>query len=384
MNGFDYQDPYAAQIQAGIRQQLGQNAARRDPFSPEALGVGQAPMQAPRQGLGQRMTGLLGQIGGGIRNYLADDENRARLAMGFNTMRLTPDQGLASALQSRIETAQAMKLLDVQANRTADALEQMGFPAEADAVRNNPTMAKEILQEVMKKRLGTGGVAIKTSEVMTDPQSGQQYVVKTDPNTGEVTRVNVEGALGQTPQQKAELERQNAIILADREQAQNVGFAAFQRAEQLGESIGRLYSAYNAIDEGAGSGYFRSMLPALDAATAQLRTTASQLGIDVINSATFGALSESELRLALSTELDLSLPESELRKQVEARIRAKDMLRSELLKAARTLTSGNTTYSDFIRQYEVVPMAPPPGVPIGLWGQMTNQEKQEFIRAGGQ
>ena len=90
------------------------------------------------------MTGLLGQIGTGVRNYLSDEENRARLAMGFNTMRLTPDQGLASALQSRIENAQAMRLLDQQANRTAEALEQMGFPAEANAVRNNPTLAKEI------------------------------------------------------------------------------------------------------------------------------------------------------------------------------------------------------------------------------------------------
>jgi len=143
MNGFDMQDPYAAQIQAGVQQQLAQNAARRDPFSPEALGVGQAPMQAPaRQGFGQRMTGLLGQIGTGVRNYLSDEENRARLAMAFNTMRLTPDQGLATALQSRIENAQATRLLGQQANRTAQWLRQAGGQLGAkyaDYLEQNPT-----------------------------------------------------------------------------------------------------------------------------------------------------------------------------------------------------------------------------------------------------
>jgi hypothetical protein len=153
MNGFDYQDPYAAQIQAGIRQQLGQNAARRDPFSPEALNVGQqAPMQPQRQGLGQRMTGLLGQIGGGIRGYLSDDENRARLAMALNTMRLTPDQGLASAMQSRIETSQAMKLLDQQANRTVSMLRAEGNKVAENAasmIEQNPAMAADIVKQYL-------------------------------------------------------------------------------------------------------------------------------------------------------------------------------------------------------------------------------------------
>jgi hypothetical protein len=197
-----------------------------------------------------------------------------------------------------------------------------------------------------------------------------------------VYRKDIEGATALTPQQELELERENAIMLADREQAQNIGFDAFKRADQLGESIGSLYTAYNAIDEGAESGVFRSMLPAFDSATAQLRTVASQLGIDVINSATFGALSEKELQLALATELDLSLPPAELRKQIEERIRAKDKLRVELINAARELTSGNMTYSQFIKQYQTVPLAPPPGVPLQIWGAMSNQEKQEFMQAG--
>ena len=217
---------------------------------------------------------------------------------------------------------------------------------------------------------------------MADPNTGVQYVVATDPNTGEVTRRNIEGAVALTPAEEQQMEIDKEIRLADREQAQQIGFSAFQRADQLGESIGSLYTAYNAIDKGAESGMFRSMLPAFDASTAQLRTVASQLGIDVINSATFGALSEKELQLALATELDTSLPPAELRKQIEDRIRAKDKLRVELIKAARELTSGNMTYSQFIKQYQALPMAPPPGVPLQVWGAMTNEQKQEFMQAG--
>jgi len=217
---------------------------------------------------------------------------------------------------------------------------------------------------------------------MTDPSSGQQYVVKTNPNTGEVTRVNVEGATGQTPQQRLDLEQRGQIAMADRKQAQDVGFAAFQSADRLGQSIQKLYSAYDASTAGGRSGIVNQMLPALDSATAELRSMANQLGIDVINSATFGALSAAELQLALSTELDLSLPPEQLRNQIESRIRAKDKMRAELLKAARTLTSGNVTYSQFIQQYDTMPLAPPPGVPLNVWGAMTNQEKRDFIQAG--
>jgi len=85
---------------------------------------------------------FLNRLGAGAMDYLGDPTNRARLAMAFNTMRLNPDPNIAKMAQSRIETAQAMKLLNQQGNRTADALERAGQTELADLVRANPDLAK--------------------------------------------------------------------------------------------------------------------------------------------------------------------------------------------------------------------------------------------------
>lgn len=339
-----------------------------------------APPQPP-QTLGSRAMGILGAIGGGIKSRVQDPNFRDKLVIGLGGMTLNPNQVLMQQAAANIEQRRAMDLVSAEANKTIAYLRSKGREDLAKMVESQPSTARAVLEEYLKAEIRPGA-GLKTSAPAVDPTTGQRYVIATDPNTGEVTRVNVEGAIGLTPAQELEMERENAIMLADREQAQNIGFDAFKRADQLGESIGSLYTAYNAIDEGAESGVFRSMLPAFDSATAQLRTVASQLGIDVINSATFGALSEKELQLALATELDLSLPPAELRKQIEERIRAKDKLRVELINAARELTSGNMTYSQFIKQYQTVPLAPPPGVPLQVWGAMSNQDKQAFMQAG--
>ena len=339
-----------------------------------------APPQPP-QTLGSRAMGILGAIGGGIKSRVQDPNFADRLVIGLGGMTMNPNQILMQQAAANIEQRRNTDLLSAEANKTIQYLRSRGRDDLAKMVESQPSTARAVLEEYLKAEIRPGA-GTKTSAPEVDPVTGQRYVVATDPNTGRVYRENVEGAVALTPAEEQQMEIDREIRLADREQAQQIGFSAFQRADQLGESIGSLYTAYNAIDEGAESGLFRSMLPAFDASTAQLRTVASQLGIDVINSATFGALSEKELQLALATELDLSLPPAELRKQVEARIRAKDKLRVELIKAARELTSGNMTYSQFIKQYQALPMAPPPGVPLQLWGAMTNEQKQEFMQAG--
>lgn len=357
--------------QAGNLARLNQMANQPEPPQPPQ----------PPQTLGSRAMGILGAIGGGIKRSVQDPNFADRLVIGLGGMTMNPNQVLMQQAAANIEQRRKTDLLSAEANKTIQYLRSRNRDDLARMVESQPSTARAVLEEYLKAEIRPGS-GIKTSAVMADPNTGVQYVVATDPNTGEVTRRNIEGAVALTPAEEQQMEIDKEIRLADREQAQQIGFSAFQRADQLGESIGSLYTAYNAIDKGAESGMFRSMLPAFDASTAQLRTVASQLGIDVINSATFGALSEKELQLALATELDTSLPPAELRKQIEDRIRAKDKLRVELIKAARELTSGNMTYSQFIKQYQALPMAPPPGVPLQVWGAMTNEQKQEFMQAG--
>jgi hypothetical protein len=345
-------------------------------------------------GFGDRMERILGGLGTGIQNFLDDDEKRARLAIALNSMRLNPDPSLARAMQSQLETAQATRLLSAQGNRTAMALEaeagriegtDSGRAAQlrsaAEFIRSNP-QNPEAAKAGMELLFDTGATqfAPTVSGIQTDPKTGQQYVSYADRNTGQVTRVNIEGATALTPQQEAELETNRAIRLQDIETAQQRGFAMMDRAESLYGSLNTYYKALDALDQGADSGTIRQYLPAFDEATSSLRQAANSLGIDVINSATFGALSATELRLALSTELDLSLKPAELRKQIEKQIRAKDKLRNELVKSANRLTSG-IGYSDYIKEYKFIPMAPPEGIDMLMWSRATPEQKREMIEA---
>ena len=383
-------DEEGARLQAGL-QAMGafDMAGRGTAAQAEAHGI-------PNQKVAAQEVGILSRLGRGALDYLSDPINRKQLAIGLNSMRLNPDANLARSLQSQIETEQGMRLLRSQGNKTADALQDRAdkimksdpqkaaqLLTAADFIRNNPTNTEGISAAAKLLFDSSSGFAPTVSGVQTDPVTGEQYVVITDRDTMQPKRMTVGGASQLTPAQEAELETQNAIRLQDIKFAQETGQAAMGRAEQLNESIEKYYLALDALDQGAKSGLFQSRIAAFDAATAQLRSVANQLGIDVVNSATFGALSESELRLALSTSLDLNLPEPELRKQLEAQIRAKDKLRAELIKMAQDLTSG-VGYSDYIKKYQFVPLAPPEGVPIGLWRAATPAEKRELTAAAQQ
>lgn len=361
--------------------------------SPQPPAPAPAPAPAP-MGFGDRMMGILGGLGTGIQNYLEDDEKRARLAIALNSMRLNPDPNLARAMQSQMETAQATRLLSAQGNRTATALEAEAARIEstdssrasqlrsaAEFIRSNPQNS-EAAKAGMELLFDTSATqfAPTVSGIQRDPVTGQQYVSITDRNTNEVRRVDIEGAVALTPQQEAELETNRDIRLLDIKTAQERGFAMMDRAESLYGSLNTYYKALEALDQNADSGVIRQFLPAFDEATSSLRQAANSLGIDVINSATFGALSATELRLALSTELDLSLPPQELRKQIEKQIRAKDKLRNELLKSANKLTSG-IGYSDYIKEYKFIPMVPPEGIDMLMWSRASATQKQEMLEA---
>ena len=340
----------------------------------------QMPQQAPQQ------PGLLSRLGGGISDYLSDPANRARLAMGFNTMRLNPDPNIASMAQSRIESSEAKKLESKQVNKTVELLRKMGREDLASAVESNPSLAVDALKQVYG--LGPAGASAKSYAPQLDPATGQYYVTTFDPETGKASRVDVSGAVGETPETVAQREQRLALEENDFMKAQEVGQATFAQAGNIDGMINRLSQAYSALEQGGKSGVFQRYLPAFDEATASLKQAANQLGIDIINSATFGALSEKELGLALETGLPMSLGEEELKSYIRNKVAAQVKLRDELVKKARALAGGQMKYSDFINQYspkggtEVLfgsgSISKPSNVTQEVWDNMTPEEKSAF------
>lgn len=329
-------------FQAG-RQQAAQ------PLQSVSGGSGTAKPEAP---------GLLSRLGRAGLDRLQDPESRARIAMALNSMRLQPDQGLARSLQGRAEgiqerrqQAQERRKQEQQANRTVEYLKSKGRPDLAQAVEANPSLAAEALKATM----GVTGdqFATKGFAPQIDPVTGQMFGVQYDPNTGEYSRVNVPGAVGETPSEVTQRESSAKLELQDYQAAQEAGTRAFTQAQAANRTIGTMYSAISAIESGGRSGVLDQFLPAFDAATATLRNAATTMGIDIINSATFGALSEAELALALSSGIPLGLDGPELQEFLYKKIEAQTLLRNELLRTAQTLSGGQMKYSDFINQYKV-------------------------------
>lgn len=366
----------------------------RDNFGrPVMADPSQRPADYARpMGFGERITGILGGIGRGVNDYLADDEKRARLIMALNTMRMEPDAQLAQAMGRQLEQAQLLKLNRQQGNQTAMALRaEAGRIQDTDPTRaqrlisaasyleNNPQADPKAALELL---FDTSNFAPTVSGVQTDPDSGQQYVIQTDRNTNKSTRVNIEGATQLTPAQEAELERQNEARLADIKFAQQVGQQAGTQATAIDQQIQKYAQLVYLLEEqGAKTGIIDRLLPPANEATAQLRATANALGIDIINSATFGALSAPELELALSTAFPQNLQEKDAIAFAKRKIDAQQKLRDELMKVSRTLSAGAVPYSQFVQQYEFMPTFAPTGIDPEMWRRATITEKQQMMDA---
>lgn len=198
------------------------------------------------------------------------------------------------------------------------------------------------------------------SSILGQDSEGNKYTItqKRNPDTGDVEAVYapltagapespvgqvdiINPTTGQTARQRVETEQEVAVNEA--RISRNVARAdkALTEMENIYQNTIPLYDeALKYLDEGAETGRLESFFPSFKAATRNLERVQNQLGLDVISSVTFGALSEGELRLALSTGLDLSLQEDALRADIIRRRDAK-------LKLANYLEDAATYFSNF-------------------------------------
>lgn len=316
--------------------QAGQDVMSQPQMSP-LIPAGQQPQRAPEA---PKPPGFLSRLG----TSLKDPTTLAGLSAAFNSMTLNPNQ----ALQQRASDMMAVRSATKQANKTVEYLRAQGRDDLADLVESNPTMAAEVLKGLATSK--AGGFMRKTvGGVQVDQDSGQMFTVEQDPNTGTITRTDIPGAFGPTEAEK------NAALL-DQTRAQ------FDTAEGLkkGEEI---FNQFNLIDrqiqdfrrigdlvgEGAKTGFLEKFIPSTDAATTELRQIANKMGIDIINSATFGALSATELRLALSTGFDQNLKGDDLVKYIQNKIAAQTKLRNALMPEVQMLLGGSglKAYADY-------------------------------------
>jgi len=359
----------------------------------------------------EEQMGLLARLGKGIQNLRSDPERMARLQMGFNTMRLNPDPNIAASAANTIKMAQQKRQSGVDANSTIAYLNTMPNNPLAQqalkAIQANPAMAKDIFSSflsnqfkprAMSKNIGSIQVAQNDMTVGdTQLKAGDQYTITYDPNANGGYSVTNLGTSALTQEQEATLASKTELDLADRQRSNALAEKTFKQFQSLDEQSASLKEIRVLLEqEGADTGIIRSRLPTFNAATAGLRNIANQLGIQIINSATFGALSATELRLALETGFPQNLGPKEAIKYIDAKLAAQAKLRSELLKKANKLQ--RMPFSEYtlelekeLEQESMVAMPPKnnqklnaaalaQGVSVAeLWADMNTAQRQAFI-----
>jgi len=139
---------------------------------------------------------------------------------------------------------------------------------------------------------------------------------------------------------------------------------AFQNILDSRTNIANLREAKRLIlEEGANTGFIVDNLPSWKASTVALDNVKNRLGLDVVGSVTFGALSASELDLALNTALPTNLNEADLVDWIDRKIVAQEKLQNYLYEQATFLADGDKTVGDWLRK------------------QKADQEESERIKA---
>jgi len=108
--------------------------------------------------------------------------------------------------------------------------------------------------------------------------------------------------------------------------AAKLASTALDRTEKLRSNNLKLRKVISEIKDGAETGPLSNMLPSFRASTKRLIQIKNELGLDVVGSVTFGALSEGELNLAMDTALPTGLQGPELVKWATDKINAQEKL----------------------------------------------------------
>jgi hypothetical protein len=122
----------------------------------------------------------------------------------------------------------------------------------------------------------------------------------------------------------------------------------FKRLEPIQTNIANIDEAISLIDQGAETGPIISRLPSIRSSSVQLDTLQKKLGLDVISSTTFGALSEGEREFALSTALPKNLAGPDLKKWLQRKKDTQKKLADQLGEAATFLGTPGNTIADYI------------------------------------
>ena len=354
----------------------------------DALGIA-SPIQISTSGVNampmnpQQPQGLLGFLGIQKQDPTATDQTAlpfyqrdrfkdtmGNVAMALNELRLTPSQAVPAIIQKR----QDRRATEGRANASIDWLRgQSGGEPYAQAILAGGDPAQALTSyAAIQRSASEAGTSVQSSQLLHD---GTSVVMMRDgtrkvfgPAGNELTGEEAAKAISDANQAAIDYSRdvygarREGTNIAEAEtgaeaaaaseigkQSVRLGEEYFTKANALVREIGGYDRALAALDQGAESGVIKNMLPNVSAEAGELKSAMNDLGLAVVAGTTFGALSASELELALETAVPIDLSTGELRQWLIDRKAYQQKAYAELIRAA-AFFSGGGTLAEWIKQ----------------------------------
>jgi hypothetical protein len=358
--------------------------AREEELRQQMLATGMAPQAAPRAPLSalrqdrpqaaaapqQRRSGF-----GGIMDYLGEQSpttglSRAEQFAAALDPLIMPEMRAGEAIRARGAQRQAA----ATKNKTVEYLRRMGYDDYADAVESGSIGAKDIMNALMSQKMGGAGAVRSTKQFSngTVVQSTDTGVVVYNPQgkvvTGDEAQKVINAANEYELSYAQRLSGGRKLGGISVEAAQD----AFEKISLVNNSITNIESALDALEQGAQSGMIYNMIPNVTLASGQLETAMNNMGLDVISSVTFGALSEGEMRLAMETAVPRNLPPEELKKYLQNKKSAQIKAKAALTKAATYLSNPANSLNTWLQEQASRPTPKVEDGQVKVWNQSLN------------
>lgn len=269
-----------------------------------------------------------------LAKVMLEDRLAAQRASG-----MAEDAGMTEFALQLLETSPEAALttigLGMQAMGADDEMTKIFGAAPERKVQSTVDIGSGVTVTIFSD--GSKEVTDATGKVLTGPDattaitSAEQRAVELKGQGAAATaggRIDTEIAKGGEAEAEKQVGKVNAEAIK----------IAGERLATVSSTIRNYDDALSALDAGASTGAIAAKLPTLSAASTLLENAKLRLGLDVIASVTFGALSEGERNAAMSTALPANLPEPELREWIKTRQQAE-------LKIARIQTEAINHFS---------------------------------------
>jgi len=251
------------------------------------------------------------------------------------------NQGRTTHNLDELEKAYAIseELGDIELNSGIQAFRETGL---LDAPGGALTAGEQEFESSIKDFSEKDKVKARRIKTGLDPRAiGSAIQTITDEGIAE--------KIGDTEAIIAERKKFGELTGASRSKAIDKGFESI---EKIDKNITNIDRAIAEIDAGASTGVIESrFFPSFKAATIKLEQIQRELGLDIIGSVSFGALSEGELELALKTALPTGLKPDKLKEFLVAKKAAQAQLRSYYAAKMNFLEDGGSI-AGFLRQQE--------------------------------